>query len=93
MIGTISHVGISLLVQILIGWATGDYWIGVIIGTSYYLGREIAQTEERCVAKLGRKFIAVREKLSALDPRNWALKGFLDWTMPLLATTIVALAS
>lgn len=91
MIGTVSHVVFCVLAQLILAHFSGDYWLGVITGTCFYLGREVAQAEGRWDrafgATEGGTFLS---KLRAFDPRAWNAKGLADWIAPMLATGGIA---
>ncbi len=91
MIGTISHIVFCLVAQVVIAHFTGNYWLGAITGTCYYLGREVSQAEDRWNKAFGSvyggTFLAV---VRAFDPRAWDVKGLADWILPMIATGAVA---
>lgn len=88
MTGNIAHAGIAVALQIVIGVTTGDYRIGFYIGSAYYIGREVAQAEQRYVDKFGSGHTI--PWWQGKHPRLWNAKGILDWVYPLLVTGAVA---
>ena len=70
---------------------TGSLWLGAGIGAAFFIGREIAQAEQRCIQTYyGNK----RENAPiwvGLEPRAWTAKGLLDWILPAGAVCAVAL--
>lgn len=94
MIGTISHVIIVAVIQLIVGYLTGNYWFGAIFGTAYYLGREVAQAEDRWVKEVSHLYEkALWQKARALDPRAWNTKSVLDWVLPMVVTVAIAVVA
>ena len=90
--GTISHVFITAMVMIaayLLGYSV------VIAGAftvAYWLGREIAQAEERYMA-MKRINRAMAPCCMVLKREAWTVKGVLDWVAPLFTVIILILVT
>lgn len=84
-----THIIPALLVQLLLspfGW-----WLGALFAIGYYLGREMAQAEYRVINEYyggERKFMPW---WGAFQARAWNRKSVLDWVLPSLAVTLVAI--
>lgn len=85
------HIMIALIVQTLVGLATGNWWAGAAWGAGFYLGREIAQAEYRWIEAFGYGRRANMPWWGPLDPRVWRkFDAWADWVGPALAVVIVA---
>jgi hypothetical protein len=87
----IAHPVIALVIQAIIGLASGDWWTGAAAGSFYFIGREYAQAEYRNIEHNygGRR--ANMPYFGGLEFRAWTLKGVLDFVLPSLAVILVAL--
>jgi hypothetical protein len=86
-----AHSLIALAIQSVIALASGDWWTGAAAGASYFWGREYAQAEYR---NIERNYGGRRANMpfwGGLQPRAWTLKGILDFVLPTLAVSAVAL--
>jgi hypothetical protein len=70
----LSHALIALVMQAIIGLATGNWWAGAALGSGFYLGREHNQYE-------------IRKRL--LEPL-FPIKAILDIAVPVVATVSLA---
>jgi hypothetical protein len=86
-----AHSLIALAIQSVIALASGDWWTGAAAGASYFWGREYAQAEYRNIEHHygGRR--ANMPFWGGLEARAWTLKGILDFVLPTLAVSAVAL--
>jgi hypothetical protein len=84
------HPVIALVLQAIIGIASGDWWAGAAAGSFYFVGREYAQAEYRAIEHFygGRR--ANMPYFGGLEPRAWTIKGLLDWILPSITVTAVA---
>lgn len=84
------HPVIALVLQAIIGIASGDWWAGAAAGSFYFIGREYAQAEYRNIEHFygGRR--ANMPYFGGLEPRAWTIKGLLDWILPSITVTAVA---
>jgi hypothetical protein len=87
----LAHPVIALVIQVIIGLASGDWWLGAAAGSFYFVGREYAQAEYRNIEHNygGRR--ANMPYFGGLEFRAWTLKGVLDFVLPSLAVILVAL--
>ena len=87
----LTHISVALGLQAVIGLLTGNWWAGAAAGAFCYLGREVAQAEYRTIlANYGGKR-ANMPWYGGFEPRAWTRKGLIDWVVPALAVTLVAL--
>jgi hypothetical protein len=87
----LAHSFIALAIQSVIALASGDWWTGAAAGASYFWGREYAQAEYRNIEHNygGRR--ANMPFWGGMQARAWTLKGILDFVLPTLAVTALAL--
>jgi hypothetical protein len=76
------HAGYALLMQLVIGLSTGNWWAGAAFGSAFFLGREHAQAQR--TYQLG--------EFAAFDLRRWSLDARLDLAFPVVAVCLVAFA-
>ena len=78
------HLGIALAFQFILGYLTGNYWIGAAFAIGVFGGREHAQREY----KIGdpSKLIGYE----ALDFWRWSLDSKLDLMLPVAGVFTVA---
>ena len=88
----ISHILIALVLQAIIGLASGDWWVGAAAGAFYFVGREYAQAEYRNIEANYGGFRRNMPYFGGLEPKAWTLKGLLDFIFPSVAVILVALA-
>lgn len=88
----IAHPVIALVLQAIIGLVSGDWWVGAAAGSFYFIGREYAQAEYRNIEHHygGRR--ANMPFWGGFEPRAWTLKGLLDFILPTICVTLLALA-
>ena len=81
------HAGFAILMQLVIGLISGDWFAGTCFGIAFFIGREHAQAQ----AKIG---YTLKGVFQAFDVRKWSLDAQLDLLFPVVATCIVwAIAS
>jgi hypothetical protein len=87
----LTHSLIALAIQSVIALVSGDWWTGAAAGASYFWGREYAQAEYRNIEHNygGRR--ANMPFWGGLEARAWTLKGILDFVLPTVAVTALAL--
>ena len=76
------HAGYALLMQLVIGLVTGDWFAGACFGIAFFVGREHAQAQD----KLGYTF---KTTFQAFDVRKWSLDAKLDLLFPAVACVAV----
>lgn len=83
----IEHAVAALMMQLIIGFTTGDWFAGACFGFAFFLGREHAQFQDT----LGYNF---KTTFQAFDIRKWSLDARLDLLFPTVTVLIVlAIAS
>ena len=87
----LAHPVIALVIQAVIGLASGDWWTGAVAGSFYFIGREYAQAEYRNIEHYYGGFRRNMPWWGGIEPQAWTLKGMLDWILPSLTVTAVAL--
>lgn len=78
------HLGIALVLQVVLGLLTGNWWIGAAFSIGIFCGREHAQREY----KIGDPSKLVGYE--ALDFWSWSLDSKLDLLLPVIACGSVA---
>lgn len=76
------HAVAALGFQLLVGFLTGNWLAGAMLGFGFFLGREHAQEQDR----LG---YTIKQALQAFDFRNWKLDSQLDLLFPTIAVAVV----
>lgn len=86
------HALVAAAVQAVAGLLTGKWWVGGLLPTSYFIGREVAQAEYRWIEQFGSGERANLPWHAALDPRVWQTADqFADAIGPFLVTLLIAL--
>ena len=88
----LAHPVIALVLQAIIGLASGDWWVGAAAGAFYFVGREYAQAEYRNIEQNYNGYRRNMPYFGGLESRAWTLKGLLDFILPSIAVILVALA-
>lgn len=84
-----THVLITMLVQLGVGLGSGRWLLGGALMSFFYLGRELAQAENRWIATFG---AGLRENMplwGGFDPQIWNMKSLGDFALPALAALAV----
>ena len=87
----LAHPVIALVIQAIIGIVSGDWWTGAVAGSFYFIGREYAQAEYRNIEQHYGGFRRNMPYWGGMEPRAWTLKGLLDFILPSITVTAVAL--
>lgn len=85
------HAVVALVLQVIIGLATNNWWAGAALGIGIYMGREHAQAEYRWIETYG---LGVRANMpwhGGFQGRVWTVKSALDIIIVVLSTTIMAI--
>ena len=85
------HAVVALVLQVIIGLATNNWWAGAALGIGIYMGREHAQAEYRWIERYGLGVRANMPWWGGLDKRVWNVKSVLDIAFVLSFTTIMAI--
>jgi|TARA_R110000803_G_scaffold61535_1_gene121387 hypothetical protein len=75
-----THIIPALLVQLLL--SPFGLWLGALFAMGYYLGREMAQAENRVIQTYYGGKRANMPWWGAFQPRAWNMKAMLDWILP-----------
>lgn len=86
----LAHPIIALVLQAIIGFVCGDWWVGAAAGSFYFVGREYAQAEYRNIEHNYGGFRRNMPYFGGLESRAWTLKGLLDFILPSLAVVGMA---
>jgi len=69
-----------------IGFPTGNWLAGAMLGSGFFIGREHAQAEYRAIQNYYGGKRANMPEFEGLKPRNWNVKSLLDFVFPVIAT-------
>jgi hypothetical protein len=90
-LSNLEHLIEALLIQVIIGVLSGNWWAGAAAGSFFFIGREHAQAEYRWIDLLGHGKRINMPWWGGFDKRVWThLDSWLDWSVPALATLSVA---
>lgn len=88
------HTIAALIVQIVIGRLTRNWWAGAALASAYFFGREIAQAEYRWIELYGHGLRANMPWWGPFDLRVWPkLDQWIDWMGPAVSTCLVAIVA
>lgn len=83
----LEHTAAAVIVQTAIAARRGNWWVGAVLASAYFVGREVAQAEYRWIEVYGHGLRANMPWWAPLDHRVWPkLDQWVDWAGPLLAT-------
>jgi hypothetical protein len=81
----ISHISVCLGMQALAYALTRDWVCAAIVGPMFYLGREVAQAEYRCIEGSPSRLRKDMPVMAGVYPQNWTAKSFIaDMLVPTL---------
>lgn len=90
--GVFEHALVAVILQALIGVATGRWWAGAALVSGYFIGREVAQAEYRWIEQYGQGLRVNLPWNAVFDSRVWQTADQIaDWLGPLIATITVAI--
>lgn len=75
------HAAYAVLMQVVVGLITGDWFAGTCFAIAFFIGREHAQAQD----KLGYTF---KTTFQAFDITKWSRDAQLDLLFPVIATLI-----
>lgn len=81
----LEHAAYALIIQLIIGLLTQNWWAGMAFGSAFFIGREHAQRE----FEISRPHLL--RGYEAFDVWRWSLDAKLDALFPIIATTALAL--
>jgi hypothetical protein len=87
----IEHTIAAIAVQVAIGRATRNWWLGAALASGYFIGRELAQAEYRWIEQFGDGLRANLPWWGAFDLRVWPRADqWADILGPVAATGLAA---
>ena len=92
LISNLEHLFIAVLVQVLIGKLTGNWWIGAALSSGIFMGREHAQAEYRWIETVGGHRRSNLLPWSVLDIKLWDFHSWF-WNLILPIITVVSIAT
>lgn len=81
----LEHIIYALLIQIAIGWPTGNCWIGAAAAIAFFVGREHSQRE----FAIGNP--SKMKPWEGFDIWRWSTDAQLDLILPAVAVVALAL--
>jgi hypothetical protein len=90
MLKYIQHSVIAVIMQIVIGIVSGNWWAGAAAGSFYFVGREYAQAEYRNIEQNYEGSRANMPWYGGMELRAWTLKGVTDFVFPAIVVAIIA---
>ena len=89
----IPHIAVALLTQAAVALPLRSWAAGAVAASSWAISREFTQAEYRWIEQFGAGRRANMPWWGGLDPAVWQRADpWLDWIVPMLAVTGVALA-
>ena len=87
----LEHLIISLCLQAVIGFVTGNWWAGAAVCAALFIGREQAQAEYRWIAQFGDGQRKNLRWWNALNPKVWNTHNFF-WNLALPISWVIGVA-
>lgn len=84
------HAITSIVIQVVLLLLGINPWLPFLACTAFYLGREIAQAEQRVIKEFYGNKRANAPWWMALQKRAWTSKGLQDWILPAVVTASIA---
>jgi hypothetical protein len=89
----IQHIAVALLTQAAVALPLRSWAAGAVAASAWAISREVTQAEYRWIEQFGAGRRANMPWWGGLDPAVWQRADpWLDWIVPTLAVTGVALA-
>ena len=85
------HAAIALAVQIALGLALGNWWLGAALACAWFAAREHTQAEYRWIEQRGNGSRASMPWWGGFDLRVWNWCSALDCLLPVVACAAVLL--
>ena len=85
----LAHAAIAVAVQCAVGLVSGMWVAGGAIGCIWFIAREHTQAEYRWIAQFGGGKRSNMPWWGGFSRRAWNLPSLLDWSVPVLACTVV----
>ena len=87
-----THILITLAAQTLVGLLYGRWFLGGLVFSAFYLGRELTQAEYRWISALGQGRRANMPWWGGFDFHVWNMKSATDALGPVLASLMLVAA-
>ena len=84
------HAVMAVIAQVIIGLITGQWVLGGLVGCVWFIAREHTQAEYRWIEAFGRGHRINMPWYGGFDYRAWDLASILDFAVPVVACTVVA---
>jgi hypothetical protein len=88
----LEHTVIALVIQVILAALFNNWYIGAILASGIFIGREYAQAEYRWIAKYGK---GLRENMrwdDPLDPEVWNFHNFFwNLVLPIICVSIMVI--
>lgn len=85
-----NHILISVVLQLIVGFWLGQWWLGATLGPLFFAGREIAQAEYRWIETYGQGKRANMPVLGGFDRSVWRGKSLRDVFFPMIVCLGIA---
>jgi len=83
------HALCALGLQAIFGLLLGNWYMGALIGCTFFLAREHTQAEYRWISQFGNGRRDNMPWWGGFDRRAWNMASILDWLVPVAACVIV----
>ena len=83
------HAIVAVLVQCQIGFLTGAWGLGGVIGCVWFIAREHTQAEYRWIARFGNGKRVNMPWWGGFDLRAWDAASLMDFAVPVVACLLV----
>ena len=88
----LGHSLAAVGIQITIGVLTGQWFLGGVVGCTWFIAREHTQTEYRWITLFGRGKRANMPWWGGFSLRAWDMASLMDWIAPVIACTSIYFA-
>jgi len=84
------HALAAMAAQAVVGFATGDWWLGGAAAAAWYASREVTQAEYRAIEHLygGRR--SAMPFLGWVRREVWTVKSIIDFVLPAICVSIIS---
>ena len=89
----VSHALIAVAIQVLVGFLTGNWWLGAALACCWWTAREHTQAEYRWIEKYGQGKRANMPEWAGFDYKVWNVSSLLDFVSPVIACTVTYFAA
>lgn len=85
------HAGFALAIQLVVYLLGFGLIAGAFAGAFYFIGREYAQAEYRYIQKFAGGKRSNMPYFGGFSPKAWELDALLDFIIPTITVTLIAL--